>query len=96
MFSKIIKLLKLNKTSESKSVAEVKEASEVVESNEIDNLSINNTDLTTRTVNCLLANGIDTIGKLKRLNLTEFKTRKNVGKKTVEKVLIYFVSSLNR
>lgn len=57
-----------------------------------DSVSIKNTDLTTRTVNCLLANGIDTIGKLQQLNIEEFRTRKNVGYKTIDEILSYLNS----
>ncbi len=50
---------------------------------------ITNADLSTRTINCLVANGIDTIEKLPTLNLAEFKTKKNVGQKTIDEIEKY-------
>ncbi len=67
----------------------------IIEQNQsfkINNISIKNTDLTTRTVNILLANGIDTVGKLLQLNIDEFRSRRNVGYKTIDEILFYLNS----
>ena len=97
MFSKLIKLFNLNKSSDDNSIEQDKSNSEI---NNVDsvldnkekrveliNTLIIDTDLSTRTINCLLANGIDTIDKLVKLDLAEFKqTSHNVGQKTVDEI----------
>lgn len=52
----------------------------------INDVPICNTELSTRTVNCLLANNIDTIGKLLNMNIDDFRQYRNMGKKTVEEI----------
>ena len=56
------------------------------------NISIKNTELSNRTVNCLLANKVDSLGKLLRLDIQRFKMIESVNNNIINEIVSYINS----